>query len=365
MNEKTQKQKKCTKCKVVKSLDCFGNDKYSKDGLKYQCRECINVRKRAVRSGEIKAKPRKFLAIDHDAKTRECLGCGKMLPWEAFSKTNHRVDGMLSRCKPCDTARNSAYYLSTREYSLARSRMLRNGGVDPGSRVIRFIDEEAQLKECSTCEKILPFDQFSKSECRSDGLTPVCKTCNGVYYQENKEHISERGKKYRLANYDEIKKKKLAYSELNREKIRQKAADYVEANRETVNRNKREAHRRNMEDPAYVTIMRLRNNFTRGFLSGTSNYYIDKYLGCTIESFLYKMEAKFYMRDDGTEMTWDNIGEWHYDHVVPISTINISDEDHIKQILNHRNFQPLWSEDNLSKWAHPDIVPEMIGPLYW
>ena len=46
-------------------------------------------------------------------------------------------------------------------------------------------------------------------------------------------------------------------------------------------------------------------------------------------------------------MTWENQGEWHFDHIIPISSAQ-TEEEVIK--LNHyTNFQPLWAEDNLRK----------------
>ena len=46
-------------------------------------------------------------------------------------------------------------------------------------------------------------------------------------------------------------------------------------------------------------------------------------------------------------MSWENQGEWHLDHIIPVS-IATSEEEIIK--LNHyTNFQPLWAEDNIIK----------------
>lgn len=46
-------------------------------------------------------------------------------------------------------------------------------------------------------------------------------------------------------------------------------------------------------------------------------------------------------------MTFENHGEWHLDHIIPLASA-INEEDIIK--LNHyTNFQPLWSKENLKK----------------
>ena len=36
--------KKCSKCKEVKSLDSFHENKAKKDGLRYQCKDCVRYR---------------------------------------------------------------------------------------------------------------------------------------------------------------------------------------------------------------------------------------------------------------------------------------------------------------------------------
>ena len=47
------------------------------------------------------------------------------------------------------------------------------------------------------------------------------------------------------------------------------------------------------------------------------------------------------------EMSWDNYGKWHIDHIIPLSSAN--SEDDIYKLCNYTNLQPLWAEDNLKK----------------
>ena len=46
-------------------------------------------------------------------------------------------------------------------------------------------------------------------------------------------------------------------------------------------------------------------------------------------------------------MSWDNHGEWHIDHIKPISKFSFDDD--IKIINGLNNLQPLWKKDNLIK----------------
>ena len=46
-------------------------------------------------------------------------------------------------------------------------------------------------------------------------------------------------------------------------------------------------------------------------------------------------------------MSWENMGKWHIDHIIPLSTA-ITEEDVIR-LCHYTNLQPLWAEDNLKK----------------
>jgi hypothetical protein len=47
-------------------------------------------------------------------------------------------------------------------------------------------------------------------------------------------------------------------------------------------------------------------------------------------------------------MTWDNYGEWHLDHIKPISLGKTEEE--VIQLYHYTNFQPLWAKDNVVKY---------------
>ena len=49
------------------------------------------------------------------------------------------------------------------------------------------------------------------------------------------------------------------------------------------------------------------------------------------------------------DMTWDNQGEWHIDHIIPLSSANTEEE--LKKLCHYSNLQPLWAVDNLIKSA--------------
>ena len=50
-------------------------------------------------------------------------------------------------------------------------------------------------------------------------------------------------------------------------------------------------------------------------------------------------------------MTWDNYGEWHIDHIIPLSFFEYKSTNDIefKYCWSLYNLQPLWKEDNHHK----------------
>ena len=58
-------------------------------------------------------------------------------------------------------------------------------------------------------------------------------------------------------------------------------------------------------------------------------------------------------------MTWDNWGDWHLDHIIPLSHFDLSDRKQLKQACHYTNMQPLWAADNLSK--KDKLVAELRG----
>lgn len=76
--------------------------------------------------------------------------------------------------------------------------------------------------------------------------------------------------------------------------------------------------------------------------------HIFSMVGFTVDDLFKHLESKFQLG-----MTWDNIGEWHIDHIVPESSFNYSsfEDDSFKQCWSLNNLQPLWAQDNLKKGA--------------
>ena len=174
-----------------------------------------------------------------------------------------------------------------------------------------------------------------------------------LYYQENKENI----KKYQLENKEKIK--------LYRQENKEKTKKYFQENKDKINSQRRKNRQENInkfravQNKYYnLTPARKLKRNLRGRLSSFFKYKghkkknsTEEILGAnwkTVEAF---MEAKFV---DG--MNWDNIGEWHIDHIIPLSYAE-TEKETIK-LCHYTNLQPLWAFDNLSKGNKLDWVKE-------
>ena len=50
-------------------------------------------------------------------------------------------------------------------------------------------------------------------------------------------------------------------------------------------------------------------------------------------------------------MTWDNYGEWHVDHKLPITHFNIQEmgDSEFMKCWSLDNLQPMWGDENIKK----------------
>lgn len=164
-----------------------------------------------------------------------------------------------------------------------------------------------------------------------------------AYYQRNKKRRCEAAKKYREENPDRMK----IWRKENREELIQYERDYKARNIEKV-RARRNAYnkRKKIEDPQYraTSIMRL---MLHRVLQSKKKGRTEEILGYTRNEFKEKIESTFL---EG--MSWDNHGEWHIDHIIPISVMLKSGETDPAVINALGNLQAMWAIDNLRKGAN-------------
>jgi len=189
------------------------------------------------------------------------------------------------------------------------------------------------VKKCSKCKIEKNYSEFHKDKKAKDGLRSRCKCCLKKYYQENKEYI----KQYRKENKERIKQ----YYQENKERINEYNKQYQQENKE---HNKQYLQERRKTDPLFKMAGNLRSRTYKAFKRNgyRKNTKTQQLLGVSWEV------CKAHIGNQFTKgMNWDNYGEWHIDHVIPLASANTEKE--LTKLCHYSNLQPLWAEDNLSK----------------
>lgn len=156
-------------------------------------------------------------------------------------------------------------------------------------------------------------------------------------------------KKWREKNKETLKEYVKTWYENNKEHRKEYLKEYREKNIDKIRQIKRDYERnRKARDPLYKLI----NNFRTAIYQVLKENNINKnghyfeILKYTPDDLILHLETKF---TDG--MTWDNYGEWHVDHIKPISSYIILEigDDEFMNCWSLSNLQPLWGKENISK----------------
>jgi len=155
---------------------------------------------------------------------------------------------------------------------------------------------------------------------------------------KTKEQRREYDRKNYLKNKEKILERNRLWKENNKELISAYNHTYGQSHKEE--KNIREKKRRD-GDPIYrmkLNLRRINRRSIKNFkLRGNS-----KLLGCSYEEVREHLTKQFTIG-----MSWDNYGEWHIDHIIPLASATTEDE--VLKLYHYSNLQPLWAIDNIRK----------------
>ena len=95
-------------------------------------------------------------------------------------------------------------------------------------------------------------------------------------------------------------------------------------------------------DPVFRIKKNIRDRI-RKYMNGKSlSQRTFDIIGLSRTEFIQYIESQF------TEgMSWDNYGEWHIDHIIPLNYAKT--EDKVLELNYYKNLRPLWAEENLKR----------------
>lgn len=212
-----------------------------------------------------------------------------------------------------------------------------NSFTDAGSRV------------CRSCRNAKPVSAFGVANQRKDRLNVSCRAC-----------VAEAAKVRRSSNPEREKlNSKLRYQK-NRESFIQMGKDYYWRNREKIlaknrletrlNPQKRRAYlAERRKDPVFRLNKRMSGAIQRHLRSGEKGGRTwERLVGYSLSDLRTHLDGLF-----SPGMTWENFGEWHIDHIIPLSAHNYDSFENpdFRRAWALSNLRPLWAADNLRKGA--------------
>ncbi|HSQ85238.1 MAG TPA: hypothetical protein VLM43_10990 [Desulfobacterales bacterium] len=237
-------------------------------------------------------------------KERDCLGCGETKKiYEFYLIRNFTV--IDSRCKKCRSIEASE---KNRIKAEKNGRKFRPKNV---------YNKNSKFKVCTRCGINKPIIEYNKGGRGKDGYQPKCKKCRKELREKNKENISKQQLEWQSKN----RRYKTEYQKKYYKKVLKKRHSYKVATKAR-------------------TILR---DMVRQ-ISCKKPYRVYNELGYDVKTLKEHIEAQF---KDG--MSWKNHGQWHIDHITPISYFVRNGVEDLSIINALDNIQPLWRHDNMKK----------------
>tara|TARA_R110000851_G_scaffold33896_4_gene90401 strand:+ start:7282 stop:7899 length:618 start_codon:yes stop_codon:yes gene_type:complete len=178
--------------------------------------------------------------------------------------------------------------------------------------------------------------------------------------KESRDHILARKARYREKNRKLIRERDAQYREDNKLELSTRASRHYQKNRDreierctqhasTVHAKRRRAEMyryRYMVDPEFRCAQNMRWIVKRMAKSDETKERkrTREALGYSAKELKEHLEKQFQ-----PGMSWDNHGEWHIDHIIPISAHIQSGETNPKVVNCLTNLRPMWAKENISK----------------
>lgn len=245
---------------------------------------------------------------------RICNICGEFKEWELFGKSTAGHNGKKSHCKVCNKFLDSMRSMVGDELDQAKVELQRKR--DLAAQVILDAIRAPETSWCSGCKQDLPKGKFGKDSKRRDGLRAYCFDCK------------------RLESRD--------YRENNPEKAALATKRWAQKNPD----RRLETQRRHQSRPHNRIHAAISTRLSSYIKKGSKTTF--EILGYSREELITHLERQF-----TKGMTWDNYGEWHVDHIVPVSSFKIKDasDPEVRACWCLSNLRPIWATENLRKNA--------------
>lgn len=164
---------------------------------------------------------------------------------------------------------------------------------------------------------------------------------------ENKDKVRARTQRWLEANADRKRETNRQWKLRNPDKVMEQGKEWWASNKEKGREyaQKRTSTPRGKLEASVRSGIYSRLSREAGRKGKARTFDL---LGYTVEDLVNHLERQF-----TKGMSWFNYGEWHVDHIVPVSSFNYETfhDPEFRSAWALSNLRPLWGRDNYSKGA--------------
>ena len=178
-------------------------------------------------------------------------------------------------------------------------------------------------KDCQHGGEPQPISNFHKDNLRAAGYKTYCKDCDRALDQLPKRKASRA--RYFESPAGKATRRRYQRSQKGRAYFRRASSLHYQANKLDCS---------------------ISTGINRSLKGRKNGFHWEDLVGFTLNDLILHLEKQF-----TNGMTWENYGEWHIDHIIPITAFNfhsVNDYD-FKRCWALSNLQPLWRVDNEHK----------------
>ena len=196
---------------------------------------------------------------------------------------------------------------------------------------------ETTCKRCKSVFEYVGQRPYLCSSCHS--TYTCCSSCNDIFEHGGAKNMCCKKCKaaYMRGYWDGKQEKRLSYQ-------RQYRAEHLarchELSKKRYDTYPKESIDARMSAGMFHSL-KLRKN----------GHHWESLVDYSLEDLMTHLESQF-----AEEMSWENRGKWHIDHIRPLVSFSYEspDDPEFKECWSLKNLQPLWAEENMRKHSRLD-----------
>lgn len=226
-----------------------------------------------------------------------------------------------------------------------------------------------ELKVCTNCGEVNSVECFGVDKRHKDGRQSHCRKCQNkqshsryntdlqynkevkeramLWYADNKEKAKESARLWALNNKGKRKIIVKKYDQNNKDKKKSYNDIWRKINPDKVKEKNKRSYVKQQSAPSG----KLNNSMSSGIYvslkkGAKAGRHWEALVGYTVDQLKKHLEKQF-----KAGMTWDNYGQWHIDHIIPLSAHNFNSPEDMdfKRAWALKNLQPMWAIENIKK----------------